>query len=140
MNSWNTNLEGRIARANATRAFCDYMDKDIEPNKTDRRICTEVPPTAAGLKRARELWKQLGDFWLQEDGTAPVGITAIPTATVIRVYEPNNRDDLVTIVLPERGTLPSASLFTARDYYRCTYWPYKPTQEEAETEAEGARN
>ena len=132
MNSWDTDLPGRVARANATRAFCEYMDKSAQPNADDRRLCAAVPPSPAGLQRARALWKQLGDFWLEEDGPPPAGIKAIPGATVIRVYEPDNRDDLVTIVLPERGDLPPASLFTARDYYRCTYWPYKPNESGAE--------
>lgn len=123
MNSWEPNRNGRLARANATRAFCVHMENNA--NAADRALCTAVPPTPAGLKRARELFASLGDFQLEENGPIP-NIKPIKTTTVFRIYEPDNRDDLVTIVLPPKNELPEVTLFAARDYYRCTYWPYIP--------------
>jgi hypothetical protein len=120
MNSWKQDSAGRKARANATRAFCEHMENLSE---AERSIYTAVPPTPDGLRRARELFARLGDFQLEENGPIP-NIEPIPTTTVFRVYEPDNRDDLVTIVLPPKGDLPPVTLFAARDYYRCTYWPY----------------
>ncbi|HEV2806493.1 MAG TPA: hypothetical protein VGW57_16325 [Chthoniobacterales bacterium] len=126
MNSWAIDKPGSEARRKATRAFCEYMDSNEAQNVADRALCTKVPPTEAGLTRARELWAKLGDFFLAENGTPPKDVIAIPKTTVIRVYELTERDDLVTIVLPEKNGLPPASQFEPVDYYRCTYWPYIP--------------
>jgi len=124
MESWDINLKGRTARANATRAFCEYMDQQIQPNIDDRKLCTTLPHSPAAKKRAREIFAQVGHFYREENHDAPQDFKPIPEATEFRIYEADKRDDLVTIVLPPQDELPPISLFVARDYYRCTYWPY----------------
>lgn len=126
MESWDTDIKGRIARANATRAFCEYMDNKVEPNISDRKLCAKpLPHSDAAKKRAREIFAEVGQFYLEENSDAPEGFKPIPWATEFRVYEPDDRDDLVTIVLPPQDDLPPVSLFIAREHYRCTYWPYR---------------
>lgn len=124
MNPWNDSLEGRTARANATRAFCEYLDKTA--NSADRKLFTQSPPTPQSCEAAKKKFAE-GFFYLEGDPNNTAGIPFIPTATVFRVYELEpwkSRDDLVTIVLPGLNEVPQGALFTARDIYRCTYWPY----------------
>ena len=120
MHSWDTDQPGRDARAEATRLFCERLDADAN----ERKACTE--PTDAGRRRAKEVFAELGGFYLQGDPNCPAGTKAIPNETVFRVYEydpPDRRDELVTIVLPQ-GATPKPGDFVASDYYRCTYWPW----------------
>lgn len=100
------------------------MDKKIQPNIDDRKLCTTLPHSDAAKKRAREIFADK-HFYLEENHDAPEGVEPIPLTTEFRVYEPDNRDDLVTIVLPPQDKLPLESLFVAREHYRCTYWPYR---------------
>jgi hypothetical protein len=121
MKPWDDSLEGRTARADATRAFCEYLDKSA--SAADRKLFTQNTPQsseAAKAKFAENL------FYLEGDLNNTTGLAFIPKATVFRVYEEpwQSRDDLVTIVLPELKHVPQGALFVARDYYRCTYFPY----------------
>lgn len=131
MNSWDTDYPGRVARAKATRAFCEYMDKDDAQNVADRALCTRIPPTEAGMQRAKVLFAQ-GNFYLEENNDAPTGVKPIPTATKFYIYEPHARDHIVSIVLPAKGQLPRPEDFIPTDHYRCTYWPYAPNTTEGE--------
>lgn len=120
MNSWDTSEAGQRARAAATRLFCEHM----ENNPEDRRACAE--PNEEGHRKAKELFAKLGGFYLEGAEDMPEDFKPIPEKTVFRVYNfdpPQERDDLVTIVLPQ-GKTPPDQEFVAEDYYRCSYWPW----------------
>jgi hypothetical protein len=121
MNPWDNSKEGRTARADATRAFCEYLDKSA--SAADRKLFTQNTPQSS--EAAKKKFAE-GFFYLEGDSNNTDGIPAIPKATVFRIYEEpwQSRDDLVTIVLPELNKVPQGALFAARDFYRCTYFPY----------------
>jgi hypothetical protein len=125
MYSWDTDVEGRLARASATRAFCEYMDKDDPQNVADRALCTQYPPTEESMKKAKRLFAEK-HFYLEENNDAPDGFKPIPAKTQFLIFEPTEqpRDSLVTIVLPEKDDLPRPEDFIPTNFYRCTYWPY----------------
>lgn len=122
MNSWKTDDKGNLAKATATRAICLYFENPA--NQAERALCTQVPATDESLKKTKEIFAREGQFYLHDDPTLPQGTEPIPQKAVIRVYEQDNRDDIVTIVLPTKGKLPEVPRFVARDFYRCSYWPY----------------
>ncbi len=119
MASWDTSPAGVEARIKATRAFCEFLDDP--QNKQRRAECQESSDTA------RRLFAELGHFYVEGDSNIPSDLKPIPRKTIFNVYEEDpadKRDELVTIVLPKVGGMPAANLFQARDYYRCSYWPY----------------
>lgn len=122
MNSWDQTEAGRIARARATRLFCDWLDD--KNHDQDRKACTLPKPTPAeedlASDAAKALFARLGQFDL-EDATHP-SPPAIPAKTKFKIYEVDGRDALVTMVLPPLGKIPDP--FVAMDVYLCTYWPY----------------
>lgn len=126
MNAWSIDEEGRIARARATRLFCEWLHDPANAN--DRKACTLPKPTPAeedaASDAAKALFARLGEFDL-EDGTHP-SPPAIPAKTKFKVYEfdpKKGRDELVTLVLPPlTAKLPDP--FVAMEWYPCTYWPY----------------
>jgi hypothetical protein len=122
--SWDIDDAGSAARAQATRALCEYFEE--EKNWGERDFCTQVPPTPDSLAKTKELFVSKGDFLSKADPAQP-NLKPIPADTVIRIYELGKRDDIVTIVLPAKKKLPDAALFVARDFYRCSYWPYSPS-------------
>jgi hypothetical protein len=124
MQPWDNSVDGRKARADATRAFCEYLDKPA--NAADRRLFTQSPPTPQSSEAAKKKFAE-GFFYLEGDPNNTAGIPFIPTATVFRVYNLSpwkTRDDLVTIVLPDLNMVPVGQQFVASEWYRCTYFPY----------------
>lgn len=125
MNPWAIDEPGRIARARATRLFCEWLNDPRHDD--DRKACTlPKPPGEEELASAaaKALFAKLGGFDL-EDSTHPAP-PAIPAKTKFRVYEfdpTKGRDELVTLILPPLApSLPDP--FVAVDWYPCTYWPY----------------
>lgn|GEM_PF-6022039 len=132
MSPWDTSEDGSDARARATIAFCEKL-QNMQPS--ERSQYTLPKPDAASAKAASDKAKRLfaEKIFVVEGDTNPEGVTPIPKDMMFRVYEEgfpvgssdkpwfSDRDDLVTLVLPQPGEDPSPD---PADHYRCTYWPY----------------
>lgn len=133
MNSWDTSERGSDARARATIDFCERL-KDMRPE--ERSKYTLPKPDEAAEQEASDNAKRLfaENHFVVEGDQNPGGFTPIPRDTMFRIYEEGfppgspdappsfaDRDDLVTMVLPQPGADPSPD---PSDHYRCTYWPY----------------
>jgi hypothetical protein len=132
MNSWSTDETGSAARALATFVFCEKL-RDMKPPERSRY--TLPKPDAASAQAASDNAKRLfaENMFVVEGDANPEGVTPIPRNMMFRVYEEgfttgspdkpwfNDRDDIVTFVLPQPGQ--DSSLDPA-DHYRCSYWPY----------------
>ncbi len=102
MNSWND--ENPKVRQDATRRFCEMLDSD----SALREACKNDP------EKARATLQKAGDF---DD---------MPADLEVRVFEDQraSSDQLVTMILPPVGELPSPEIFDARSVWRCTWISY----------------
>lgn len=136
MHPWTTDEDGTEARARATLAFCRKL-RDMHPD--ERRLYTLPQPTPelerAAMDRAKASFAERF-FFLEGDPDNTGNLTPIPAALPFRVYEEgyppgspeappsfDDRDDIVTMVLPHPGVSPGQD---ASEYYRCSYFPYLP--------------
>lgn len=131
---WDTSEDGSDARAHATIAFCERL-RDMSPGERSKYTLPKPDEASAraASDEAKRLFADLGNFVVEGDAN-PGGVAHIPRSMWFRVYEEGfppgspegppwfaDRDDLVTLVLPQPGEDPSAD---PSDHYRCTYWPY----------------
>lgn len=99
MNKWQS--DARIA---ATRKFCEMLENDAAL----RQQCVTDPT------KARETLQRAGDF---EDMPADLKVYAFEN-------EVESSDQIVTLVLPKKGELPSADVFDAKDVWYCSWSHY----------------
>lgn len=116
MNDWKK--EAVQARIDATWAFCKYAEDYPE----------EVPRLRRSPKAVRRLMATLGHFYLEEDPKRPQDVAGIPEDAEFRVFEfdpPDERDDLITIVLPpSRKAEGDKRRRDATEVWRCSYPPW----------------
>ena len=125
MDSWDTSDDGRDARSKATEAFCLAL-KDLKPEERAKYTFPKPTPAeelAASLE-AKKLFAKNRFYVEGVDSNIPSDKIPIPKGMIFRVYEFEpfeQRDDIVTFVLPKPGSLPTEK---PDYYYRCSYWPY----------------